>query len=126
LKWAPSSDPRIVHAKVLTEQRRLDLNGHPRSRGRGFVEFDNYADAVACLRCLNNHPNAGFGFTFQARPIVEFAVEDGRVVAKRQRMMRDKEMRLSSKRSFARRKSLWEKVAHQPENLFDEMDEVDD
>jgi len=126
-RWAPKSNPKIVHAKVLMDQNKLDDNGRARSRGVGFVEFDGYADTVACLRCLNNHPNAGHGFSFTSRPIVEFAVEDSRKVARRRRRVAERRARIEAVRQVRKEAknpgTLQERIERRPEALFEEMQE---
>ncbi|KAJ8325347.1 RNA recognition motif-containing protein [Batrachochytrium dendrobatidis] len=49
----------IRQAKVLLDMDRLDaVTKKPKSKGYGFVEFNSHADALACLRWLNNNPTA--------------------------------------------------------------------
>lgn len=49
----------IKQAKILMDKDRLDpLTKKPRSKGCGFVEFESHADALACLRWLNNNERA--------------------------------------------------------------------
>eukprot|EP00466_Bigelowiella_natans_P013418 jgi/Bigna1/136603/aug1.34_g11311 len=112
---------------VLMDQNKLDDNGRARSRGVGFVEFDGYADTVACLRCLNNHPNAGHGFSFTSRPIVEFAVEDSRKVARRRRRVAERRARIEAVRQVRKEAknpgTLQERIERRPEALFEEMQE---
>ena len=79
---ATQANPRVLHAKLLYDPTRPDANGKPRSRGIGFVEFDEHEHALAALRSLNNNPDV---FTAARRPIVEFAVEDARAVRKLER-----------------------------------------
>lgn len=45
-------------------------------QGMGFLEFEKHDHAVACLRQLNNNPNA---FTHDRRPIIEFAIDNVKV-----------------------------------------------
>ncbi|KAJ3342306.1 RNA recognition motif-containing protein [Gonapodya sp. JEL0774] len=53
------SKPVIKQAKVIRDTVRLDpATGLGRSKGYGFVEFSRHADALACLRWLNNNPQA--------------------------------------------------------------------
>eukprot|EP00793_Prasinoderma_coloniale_P004027 PRCOL_00006869-RA len=82
--------PAIKQAKVLVDSERNGKDGKPRSRGAGFVEFGEHEHALACLRHLNNNPKVK-GFTAERRPIVEFAIEDVRMLRKRAgRMAREK------------------------------------
>ena len=57
-----------------------DGAGAPKSRGRGFIEFEDAEHALTCLRQMNNNPKAFK--TAGSRPIVEFAVEDARLKRK--------------------------------------------
>eukprot|EP00842_Homolaphlyctis_polyrhiza_P006190 jgi/Hompol1/6572/HPOL_002491-RA len=53
----PSSQRRIVvkQAVILKEKDRVDpKTGKLKSKGFGFVEFVSHADAIACLRYMNN------------------------------------------------------------------------
>ena len=59
----PSSTPhrRIVvkQSKVMLDKTKLDVKTKkPKSKGFGFIEFESHADALACLRWLNNNPKA--------------------------------------------------------------------
>ena len=82
----------VKQAKVIREVDRIDpLTKKPKSKGYGFIEFTSHADALACLRFLNNNPNT-FGkdlgtdaavLKTAKRPIVEFAVENRLVLKKR-------------------------------------------
>jgi nucleolar protein 4 len=47
-----------MHAKLLYDATRPDADGKPRSRGLGFVEFEEHEHALTALRALNNHPDA--------------------------------------------------------------------
>ncbi|KAI9031962.1 hypothetical protein DFJ74DRAFT_763739 [Hyaloraphidium curvatum] len=105
---------RVKQAKLLVEEDRIDLaTGKPRSKGIGFVEFEAHADALRCLRWLNNNPDcyrellqrgpegeiaASAGKKkkkeggeegkaipeARKRPIVEFAIENRLIVRKRE------------------------------------------
>jgi nucleolar protein 4 len=44
----------------------------------GFVEFDNHEHALVALRQLNNNPGTAWGR--ERRPIVEFAIENVKVM----------------------------------------------
>ncbi|KAJ1330676.1 hypothetical protein BSLG_009128 [Batrachochytrium salamandrivorans] len=49
----------IKQAKVLLDMDRLDtVTRKPKSKGYGFVEFNTHADALACLRWMNNNMDA--------------------------------------------------------------------
>jgi nucleolar protein 4 len=82
----------IKQAKILKDKDRLDaVTKKPKSKGIGFVEFDSHADALACLRMLNNNPEAflnpkkdnSAAKTVDKRPIVEFAIENKLVLKQR-------------------------------------------
>ncbi|KAJ1923665.1 RNA recognition motif-containing protein [Tieghemiomyces parasiticus] len=73
--------PRIKQAKVNVNSKEIDkTTGKPKSRGSGFLEFQCHAHALATLRYLNNNPTV---FTSQRRPIVEFAMENARLLHSR-------------------------------------------
>jgi nucleolar protein 4 len=74
-----------VQCVVLRDAERLDDAGQAKSRGAGFVEFAEREHALACLRQLNNNPAVA---TPLRRPIVEFAVENVRIVKARERAAR--------------------------------------
>jgi nucleolar protein 4 len=79
-----------------------------RSKGYGFVEFSNHADALASLRWMNNNPKAfsvaqkdGPSSENRQRPIVEFAIENKMVLKRRMakgKAMNEKNDKLSKKR----------------------------
>lgn len=78
----------VQQAKIIKEIDRIDpITKKPKSKGYGFVEFTSHADALACLRYLNNNPNAFALPSNEApnakRPIVEFAIENRLVLKKR-------------------------------------------
>lgn len=93
----PSRQPRISHTKILRDAQRND-----RSRGYGFVQFEEHRHALQALHRLNNNPSA-LDMLLEANPralelneqrkqiyrkewgarrrlIVEFSVEDKRQV----------------------------------------------
>jgi nucleolar protein 4 len=76
---------------------RLDQEGQPKSRGVGFVEFEEHEHALACLRQLNNNPNV---VSPQKRPIVEFAIESIKVLKLRERKLHQQQEK-SRKRALA-------------------------
>ena len=53
------------------------------SKGYGFVEFSEHRDALQALRSLNNCPKAAKAFNGGKRLMVDFVVEDARVVRQR-------------------------------------------
>ena len=76
---ATQAVPKVLHAKLLYDNEKMDENGKPRSKGMGFIEFTEHEHALTALRALNNNPNA---FSRARRPIVEFSIEDARAVRK--------------------------------------------
>ncbi|CAI5950982.1 unnamed protein product [Closterium sp. NIES-65] len=66
---------------VMREADRVGLDGKPPSKGAAFIEFSEHQHAVTALRALNNHPTI---FSHDARPIVEFAIENVSIVNQRQ------------------------------------------
>ena len=74
-----------AQAIVLRDTSRLDDAGAAKSRGVGFVEFEEHEHALACLRQLNNNPNV---VSPLKRPIVEFAIENAQIVKARERAAR--------------------------------------
>jgi nucleolar protein 4 len=76
---ATQAVPKVLHAKLLYDNEKMDENGKPRSKGMGFIEFSEHEHALTALRALNNNPNT---FSRARRPIVEFSIEDARAVRK--------------------------------------------
>ena len=70
----------MKHVHLLRDSERVDASRSPKSRGIGFVLFEDHEHALRALRKLNNNP---FVFSKDKRPIVEFALEDKRQQAKR-------------------------------------------
>ncbi|KAJ1565174.1 RNA recognition motif-containing protein, partial [Nowakowskiella sp. JEL0078] len=51
--------PKITSAKVRKDLNRIDkTTGKARSLGYGFIEFQDHADSLACLRWMNNNPDS--------------------------------------------------------------------
>ncbi|KAJ3169297.1 RNA recognition motif-containing protein [Geranomyces variabilis] len=72
----PSGSRRAVlsQAKVLRSKDRIDAaTKMPRSKGYGFIEFESHADALACLRWMNNNPKA-----FRPAPVKEVPVVEAK------------------------------------------------
>ena len=67
------------------DKERKDEEGNLRSKGMGFVEFTEHAHAIAALRELNNNPSV---FSKDRRPIVEFAIEDVKILKLREKRAR--------------------------------------
>ncbi|KAI9006137.1 hypothetical protein BC832DRAFT_531303 [Gaertneriomyces semiglobifer] len=91
----------VKQAKIVRSKDRIDMiTKLPRSKGYGFIEFDSHADALACLRWMNNNPRAFApkpsaeqkedaedsteAPTVGKRPIVEFSIENRQVVKRRE------------------------------------------
>jgi nucleolar protein 4 len=67
------------------DKERKGEDGNLRSKGMGFVEFTEHAHAIAALRELNNNPSV---FSKDRRPIVEFAIEDVKILKLREKRAR--------------------------------------
>jgi len=65
----------IAKASLIRDSERRTAEGARKSRGFGFIAFQDHASAGEVLKFLNNNPLV-FGGT--RRPIVEFAIEDKR------------------------------------------------
>ena len=63
--------------KLMRSKERVNSEGVGRSQGYGFVEFATHEAALGALRGTNNNPTL---FPSKQRLMVEFAVEDSRVV----------------------------------------------
>lgn len=62
----------VLKARVMYDRRKAD-NKFGKSKGFGFVEFQEHTHALKALRNLNNNPQI---FSVQKRPIVEFSIEN--------------------------------------------------
>lgn len=69
----------MLYVKFLYDNEKMDENGKFRSKGMGFIEFIEYEYVFMVLWVLNNNLNAFFRVR---RSIVEFFIEDARVVCK--------------------------------------------
>ncbi|KAI8896447.1 hypothetical protein BC833DRAFT_622115 [Globomyces pollinis-pini] len=98
----PSAERKVfvTQSKIIREMDRLDpVTKKPKSKGYGFIEFKSHADALACLRVLNNKPfplsnkDKDFESTNSKlkRCAVEFAVENRLVLKKRTDRNMDKQ-----------------------------------
>jgi len=67
--------PRLKQVKIVRDEERLDARGQPRSRGFGFVHFDEHVHALAALKKLGDNPSL---LPEQRYLLVEFAVDDVR------------------------------------------------
>ena len=61
----------------MYSKERFTGEGVGRSVGYGFVEFTEHSSALTALRTINNNPEI---LGPSKRPIVEFALEDSRVL----------------------------------------------
>ncbi|OQV19388.1 putative RNA-binding protein 28 [Hypsibius exemplaris] len=81
----------IKESRVIRDLQTLDHTGVGKSRGFGFVEFKNHADAVKAIAAVNNNPDI---FKADKRPIVEFAVENKVALQKKQRRLENSQAKL--------------------------------
>ncbi|OUM69010.1 hypothetical protein PIROE2DRAFT_28990, partial [Piromyces sp. E2] len=94
-KGVPGLKRKIVikQAKILRSKDRIDNETKlGRSKGCGFVEFGSHADALACLRYMNNNSKIFAGMS-KRTPIVEFAVENRIILKRREDRMNRKNKR---------------------------------
>ena len=77
---ATKAVPRVKQVKILYEEQKKEADGKPRSKGLAFIEFDSHEHAMCALRELNNNPDV---FVRDRRPIVEFAVDNVKVLKMR-------------------------------------------
>lgn len=71
--------------QILYDPQKKNSDGTPRSKGIAFVQFTEHQHAIVALRELNNNPSV---FHPDRRPIVEFAIEDVKKLAIRERRQR--------------------------------------
>ncbi|CAG9335070.1 unnamed protein product [Blepharisma stoltei] len=67
----------FTQIKIKRDKDKLDSHGNAISRGFGFVECKEHEYALTCLRGLNNNDKI---FGKGKKPIVEFALEDHRMI----------------------------------------------
>jgi nucleolar protein 4 len=72
---------KVKQVKIVRQKERLDKNKNFRSMGYGFLELYSHEDALKELHNLNNQPNL---FPEKKRLIVEFAIENSKIVQKRE------------------------------------------
>ncbi|KAL5475611.1 hypothetical protein EMCRGX_G025444 [Ephydatia muelleri] len=88
---AAGSEARLKQVKLMRSKERVNSEGVGRSQGYGFVEFATHEAALGALRGTNNNPTL---FPSKQRLMVEFAVEDSRVVKIReQRKLKNEHFR---------------------------------
>jgi len=75
----------IIKASLVRDSERRNVDNSRRSRGFGFIAFNDHQAALKVLEFLNNNPKV-FGGT--RRPIVEFAIEDKRKLRMQQDLYR--------------------------------------
>ncbi|CAI5533669.1 unnamed protein product [Closterium sp. Naga37s-1] len=107
---AKKQKPHVKQVKVLREADRVGPDGKPRSKGAAFIEFSEHQHAVAALRALNNHPTI---FSRDARPIVEFAIENVSIVKQRQHMVMQQSDRRQAVRQQQKQQKKQEKKQQQ-------------
>lgn len=71
----------IKQVKIIKLEREGKNGSILRPSGYAFVEFLDHEDAMACLLSMNNHPTL---FKNDKRPIIEFAIENGKIMKQRQ------------------------------------------
>lgn len=64
---------RLLQSKIVRSKDRLGVDGKPRSKGFGFLEFQEHEDALAVIAAMNNSPKY---FDPKRRPIMQFAWVD--------------------------------------------------
>ncbi|TRY61643.1 hypothetical protein TCAL_06672 [Tigriopus californicus] len=74
----------ITESKIIRDMTKLDKDGLGKSKGYGFVTFKSHEDALNALRKVNNNPKC---FLKDARPIVEFSVENRKAVNAREKRL---------------------------------------
>ena len=74
---AASGSAKVKQVKIIRDEGRLDQHGLPRSRGFGFVQFEQHEHALAALHHLSDNEGA-LGGGEKRRLLVEFAVDDVR------------------------------------------------
>ncbi|CAI5514148.1 unnamed protein product [Closterium sp. Naga37s-1] len=107
---AKKQKPHVKQVKVLREADRVGPDGKPRSKGAAFIEFSEHQHAVAALRALNNHPTI---FSRDARPIVEFAIENVSIVKQRQHTVMQQSDRRQAVRQQQKQQKKQEKKQQQ-------------
>lgn len=88
-----NNQPKILQAKIERSKDRIDSEGKLRSKGFGFVEFQEHAHAMAVLRQLNNNPTY---FGAAKRLTVEFALENALVLRKREERLKKVQEKLGT------------------------------
>lgn len=53
---AAKAVPKVLQVKLLRDPQKRDAGGALRSKGQGFIEFDDHEHALCALRQLNNNP----------------------------------------------------------------------
>lgn len=78
---ATKANPKVVQAKILVDDEKVDSQGNAKSRGIGFVEFAEHEHALCALRQLNNSPTV---WGKDRRPIIEFAIDNVKALKARE------------------------------------------
>jgi nucleolar protein 4 len=135
----------IAQAKIIKDMDRLDpVTKKPKSKGYGFIEFKSHADALACLRYMNNNIAAfakAMGEEEHAKnskkkiPTADFAVENNLILKKRRERESNKHVQDGSKRKAGeeenaregtKKKSKHEKSRDVPQKQNTDVDKVGD
>ena len=88
---------KVTSARLVTDKERVDpVTGKGESKGYGFVEFSETEHALAALRKLNNCPKTAKASNGNKRLMIDFSVEDARIVRQR-RIKADRLERTRSK-----------------------------
>eukprot|EP01133_Synstelium_polycarpum_P009778 gene9778-11418_t len=102
---------KVLFAKISSDKTRLTPDGVPRSKGFGFVEFEDHQAALSVLHSLNNSLDAfKSNGSKDQRSFIQFAVEDARAVRKQQdRMKKIKERNFQDMKEVKLNKKLEKK-----------------
>jgi nucleolar protein 4 len=76
----------------MLDSDKRDQDGLPKSRGFGFIEFSEPKHALLALRKMNNNPDI---FGPNRRPIVEFAIENSKMILKSKQRKEQQQKRFS-------------------------------
>ncbi|EFA86091.1 hypothetical protein PPL_01328 [Heterostelium album PN500] len=80
---AKSNKSKIFFAKVAVDKERVNANGKAKSKGYGFVEFEDHQAALDVIHSLNNSTKVFTGQDKKEfRTFIQFSIEDARVVKK--------------------------------------------
>jgi hypothetical protein len=75
---------KVIGANFVRDKNKIDpATGKPVAKGYGFVEFSEHAHALIALRRLNNSAVAAKKHNGGKRLMVDFALDDARIVRQR-------------------------------------------